>query len=586
TARTGRTALAIAATVAAALAAAAAIVVWRLRAHPSRAADQVVRHRAIAADGPAAVDHAALSPDGTRVAYTDPRGALHVADLATGDEHALPTSGAVDTVTWLPSAIGALVCGPHGAGCWLELVSPTVTVPPADLPPGAGRLPRGELLALAGDRIAVVDRDRVLVTTTPGRDLGAIRAWPDGARLEEASVSPGGHLLAVYDAVAHAIHVVDVDAALATIAGDIASDRAAVTAELAVAGQLAGVAWLGDHRLVYGVVEARARTHLYDVAIDGAGHAAAPHARATFDTPIELVGGSADGRRLAYIVRARRTEAYVAPLDGDRLGAPVRLSDDPFDDTVGCWTADGAAVILQSSRGGHPTIVAAPAGGGPATVLADGDDPSLAPDGTRILFLRQRATAGGNAWTVHAVPVGGGPTTPVAALGVEPADIGLGLQCAPGAPRCLLLDAADRLTRSRWLDPSTGDIEPIAGLPDAPQWTSTLSPTGDRVALSPDRSLVDLVRTDSGLRLPLAQEDCQLQRLAWSPDGRALYASCLEPPPGPSYLLRYRPDRPGDRAVLATTPFVFTRLAVSPDGRRLAYSITDLGGSLWTADGL
>jgi hypothetical protein len=42
----------------------------------------------------------------------------------------------------------------------------------------------------------------------------------------------------------------------------------------------------------------------------------------------------------------------------------------------------------------------------------------------------------------------------------------------------------------------------------------------------------------------------------------------------------------GARTVVAQTPFVVTRLTVSPDGARLASSVTDIGGTRWTADGL
>jgi tRNA A-37 threonylcarbamoyl transferase component Bud32/Tol biopolymer transport system component len=554
----------------------AAGVVWRGRSSGPAAAAEVTRRRITDAEGAAAVNHVGLSPDGKLAVYVDWRGQVHVVVTATGEAHELPLKTDTSNAVFLADGVtvAAEVCPAGETDCRLALVSAF-----GGQPTEVARLPAGYLAALGSDRLLVMDQkeDSIWVCSTRGQDRRRLYRAPPGGRVNNLETAPGAATVAVYDQLEKQLRFISTrDGALTGVIDDLPSLSES------------GMVWSGDRRFLYAVVEGNVLTHVYEVPIGAGGEVAGPARRVyTFDGRIELGAASADGHQVVYVRRERRFESYVAALSARDLGPPARLSSDLFDDVPYGWSPDGKSVLLGSTRPSSVAVVLAPANGAPPTTLADGVRPVLAPDGLNVLFMRDRAVGTDNHTTLFAVPLAGGPPTELVDLGQAPADVTDWLSCPlpPSTRPCLLAVARERDVHHTLLDPHTGKRTPVPTLPEGPEWTTRISPAGDAVVRSPDRSRVEVIQIDDGRRTEIAHETCLIHRVAWAPDGRSVLASCVHPALSPSYLLRYDLDS-GARTVLAETPFVFTRLAVAPDGQRLAYSVNAIGGTMWIAEGL
>src|SRR4030095_17186389 len=95
---------------------------------------------------------------------------------------------------------------------------------------------------------------------------------------------------------------------------------------------------------------------------------------------------SPDGRLLAFAsdrAGQNNLDIWVQQING---GVPLRLTDDPADDTMPRFSADGSQIVFRSDRGGGGVYMV-PALGGVARLIAPGGrGPRLSPDGTRISY--------------------------------------------------------------------------------------------------------------------------------------------------------------------------------------------------------
>jgi hypothetical protein len=102
-------------------------------------------------------------------------------------------------------------------------------------------------------------------------------------------------------------------------------------------------------------------------------------------------------------------DVYSIQAEG---GTPKRLTDNPAEDHVPCYSADGHWIYFASTRSGERQLYRMPANGGDVVqITSKGAYMSMAsPDGKWIYYSK----AGGAIWKV---PVDGGEETPVVDAG-------------------------------------------------------------------------------------------------------------------------------------------------------------------------
>src|SRR5713101_2378950 len=96
---------------------------------------------------------------------------------------------------------------------------------------------------------------------------------------------------------------------------------------------------------------------------------------------------SPDGGRVAMILsRDGWTDLYVCNSDGTGL---KRLTKSPQDESSPCWSPDGKWIAFTVQFRDFE-IAVVPAGGGSATLLVEGEDPSWAPNSRTLIYARRQ----------------------------------------------------------------------------------------------------------------------------------------------------------------------------------------------------
>jgi eukaryotic-like serine/threonine-protein kinase len=243
---------------------------------------------------------------------------------------------------------------------------------------------------------------------------------------------------------------------------------------------------------------------------------------------------SPDGRFIAYTSRGSLFRIAVGG------GTPLRLADHAWG--VGTWGSDGTIIFTESYASGLWRV---PANGGTPEKLTDPDTaagelghwyPQFLPDGRSILFTKFRTPADRSSLAVYSLDTK--KTTVVATNGF------FGRYAESGH----LLYARSSTVMAVGFDPSTL------------QTVGTAVPVLEGVATTP---------SDGEAQFSTAS------------DGTLVYLtfSALEPP---LQLVSIGPD--GTIRSASNTRAVYDGIAVSPDGRRLAFERDDPEGDIWVVD--
>jgi len=260
---------------------------------------------------------------------------------------------------------------------------------------------------------------------------------------------------------------------------------------------------------------------------------------------------SPDGRSLAYSSdRHGRFEIYVRSLEDQ--GREVAITSDGKQNLEPAWSPDGRSIAFYSvERGGLCTVGAS--GGEVRQLTTFGSSPAWSPDSKRIVFRS----------------VGAFSLTPNDVLGNGSSTI-WDVQAQGGTPR--------QLTR--------------AGQPEGVHAFPVWSPDGKRVVFStvPNGkrgALHSLDPRTGSVRLVLTANEHTILTPVFSPDGKSLYYAAASPAGDFGiWRLPLNPrtgEQAGNPAEVARTGSSIPRsLSVSSDGKRLAYTHSNLLSQLWT----
>jgi Tol biopolymer transport system component/predicted Ser/Thr protein kinase len=258
--------------------------------------------------------------------------------------------------------------------------------------------------------------------------------------------------------------------------------------------------------------------------------------KVTYETTLEYHPAlSPDGRYLAYAAGdALHPRVYVRQVEG---GRPLLLTDDSSDTQFApSWFPDGSRVLYASPRGlfsvaasgGRPRPEAPPSASGPVIWAA------LAPDGRTIAYV-----VADSIW----------------------------LKGSGESPRFLATSYS--LTGCRW-SPDGTRLACAAG--DA-LYTQVGSLFGNVAT-----SWIELVDATTGARKALTDSTALNHSPAWSPSGRWIYF--VSNRQGTNDI--YRVPVEGGHAERLTMGLDAQSIALSADGRRLAYNVFRTVGNMWS----
>ena len=268
--------------------------------------------------------------------------------------------------------------------------------------------------------------------------------------------------------------------------------------------------------------------------------------RVTFDAGLQTdVAWSPDGRSLAYTSdKAGNFDIWVQSIGGDD---PRRITTSPSHDRQPTWSPDGSTLVFRSERDGGGLFVVPASGGAERRLTSFGVRPKWAPDGSQILFAASDILAGGVASPLYTVRLDGKPPKPVLQAFMKDLVGGLGgmrdWNWYPDSRHVSVLGVVSGQGHGVYTVPlSGGPVRLLKQAPELGDWASF-------VWASPTTLFVDC--DSHGVH--------SLARLTVDPATMAV--------------------RGTERITLGDT--WEPRFALSADGRRLAFTMTNMAQRLW-----
>ena len=531
---------------------------------------------------------AAISPSGKLAAVLDAHG-VAVLEIASGATHRLsipdvrgpsPGSwlGSTPQVSWLPDSSGLLLCGE--TGIWsASLLGGSSKIHDGIRAPGWSGC--GAAMSPDGLHVAFVDGDGIWMMGPHGEGARRIVSKGKGDRLGGPTWSPDSGRIAyslhrqTTDGVKAMIETCDLDGGSAT---EIPLERTRLWAS--------HWAWLPDGRIIFQRPEGVPYGYyqnLWQVRVDTHTGKQLGEAERLTDFPdfmIRRISGSVDGKVLFL-----RTTNIGAILEGDvpdggQNPGPLRevVKDEARNRPV-AWSPDGQSLFILSNRGRTTSLyrITAPETGATAVEVPAIELAQLVNDGSDLVYGIETPKM----YSIFRRRFAGGPADLVLQTSVE-----LDYRCATAAPTCVIVDKEGDHLRMSSFDANTSERRDLAkfSLITSPGWS--LSPDGARVAVirldDPNARRIDILDTSTGKRLQKIDVDVRgvLADIGW-PRGNGLFVSALAEDGGCDV---FRVDLEGRQRLLWHDSRFLGTMAVSPDGRHVAFMALQTKTNAWIAE--
>jgi eukaryotic-like serine/threonine-protein kinase len=527
---------------------------------------------------------ASLSDDGRYASYVDDKG-VHILNVETGEEHELilPENfrKRVREVSWFPEGEKLLVSARsdnEGTTVWVASIM--------------GGTPR-KLRAHCGLAHLSKDGKQIAFGTGNGTELWTMGA--NGENAQKIQTISGGYIFALEwsptgKRIAFAVEEPNGAGVTIKSVGVDGKGPVLILKSSLLSDQSDDFAWAPDGRFVFTRSESSGSAtvlNLWYIVVDpNTGKAAQEPVQMThWDGVWPFIGGlSQDGKRLLVMKSHVWNNMFNGELrsEGTQLGKVEHLTSSDTNDSASWWSRDGKWVLFSSDRrGGRSQIYRQTVGqSDPEPLLPGPEDQSSAevsPDGAWILFWKAQHFQGKSApssVTLIRVPAGGGTAERVLDA---PYDTSTGFHCGrQGNSGCVLSLMANGQLIFYSLDPLKGQGPELARtrVGDAGIWLIwALSPDAKWIAVGGFDALGEKIRiidleTHGEREIPAP--GVILAGIAWSTDGRAIYASAQQ---GTHFYL-VRADLSGKSQILQESPSgqFYSSLITSPDGRYLAFT--------------
>lgn len=485
------------------------------------------------------IDGAAISPDGTYLAYSDSTG-LYLKLIRSGEIHriALPNGFSGHLEGWLPDGAHVLVSHaerPEGTlGLWnVPIVG---GAPRKILEPGWGASvsPDGTRIAFLrvpdfhyqpyGKQLWIAHLDgsdaRELAPSTQ-EEIFVAPTWSrDGRHLAYVRVHPGNH----YSMVVNSVELNDLQSLQSRLL-------------LSGTGVADSLCWLPDNRLVYNLAEEQnpQDSSLWALQLRESPQNSSDPVRLTRGAGwVTNISATTDGNTLEFLRKSWQSHVLVSNLtsDGKQLLATRQLTLDENNSIPFTWTPDGKAIIFSTDRNGtfdlftHSLDQPLP---DPLLIAPDNQFVArLNPAGTEVLYESIPPDMDAPR-SIFSIPLAGGAPR----LVLRDKYI-VNLQCAQ-LPSTLCLYGVSTPSKDsiRRFDPSTGESSPLTEIPAhgaAIGWT--LSPNGSELAIipySPEQNVIQLRSTSDNTNRDLVVKGrIGVITADWSADGNSLFVTTMD----------------------------------------------------------
>ena len=537
-----------------------------------------------------AISGAAVSPDGTYLAFVDPRG-VHLQVLGTGETHTVEIDEPIAPrdVSWFPDGTRLLVVAAGEEGdrnLWSVSMLGGRPTKVTNNVHWATVSPDGQRIAFISGAGAM-DRSfrevwligpngedpRLLLTAEPQEGFFQLAWSPDSRRLAF------GNWRRPRDIIVETI----------TVDGE---ERSILLQDDRLFQSWTGVlpfTWCADGRFVFSFRDGpthQATSNVWVAPTDvGRGTMIGEPRRVTqlAGSNVRRLSVAEDCSTMIAMLVRNQADVWVGELNsaGDQFIDETQLTFDERMDRPTGWTPDGRSVVFHTSRGGNYDLYQRPLDAdGPLPILvAPGDqtDGIASADGQWLLYRSGQE--------IRRLPwSGGAPEVVLGVLGVRGR-----FRCPRSeTSRCVVGHVVGDTLVFASFDPAVGEPRELTRISyRAPFTTWDISPDGSTAAVvHNDDNVVRLVELASGRETAIEVDDWRsFEMVAWAADGSGLFLDANSSEGGFSHALLHI-DMDGQAHVLRERPNEWHVYPVaSPDGRYLAFASMPFHGNAWLIEG-